>query len=156
MSRATKVTKNARRVGLSALRHQPESHSLSVMSCFCARIKPSENRHHRRNLCGSPVPFPLWTPERCRLKFHLSAVPADPQLRFGTKRKIVTSLSPDTEFWSGPRQNRHLSKHDCNRVVLAKLFSFPFRQCHGCNSLGKLSRNGSLELYAVGGNYADA
>ncbi len=46
-------TKSARRVRLSAFRHQSESHSLSAVSFFCARIKPSENRHHRRNLCGS-------------------------------------------------------------------------------------------------------
>ena len=66
------------------------------------------------NLCGSPSLLPLWTPEWCRQNYHLGAVPKDPQLRSGEKRKFVAAVSPDTEFWLGPRQNRHRSKHDCN------------------------------------------
>ena len=76
------------------------------------------------NLCGSPSLLPLWTPEWCRIKCRLGAVLTVPQLRSGEKRKFVAALSSDTEFWSGPRQNRHRSKHDCNRVGLQKLL-FP-------------------------------
>ena len=154
LPRAAKVTKNARRVGLSAFRHQSESHSLSVMSFLGARIKPSENRHHRRNLCGSPVLLPLWTPERCRQNYRLAGLPLDAQRRSGKMRKIVAPVFPDTEFWSGPRQNRHRSKHDCNRVGLQKLlFSLiPWsRLPHG-----ELNRDGFPELYAVGGQNLDA
>ena len=119
--RAEKVTKNARRVRLSAFRHQSESHSLLVVSYFCSRIEPSESGLPSENLCGFPIPFPLWTPEWCRQNYHLGAVPKAPQLRSVTKRKFVASLSSDTEFWSGPRQNRHRSKHDCNQVGVAKI-----------------------------------
>ncbi len=47
MSRATKVTKSARRVRLSAFRHQSESHSLSAMPCSCSRNEPTANRHRK-------------------------------------------------------------------------------------------------------------
>ena len=47
MSRATKVTKNARRVRLSAFRHQSESHSLSAMPCSCSRNESTANRHRK-------------------------------------------------------------------------------------------------------------
>ena len=137
MPRAAKVPKRARRVRLSAFRHQSESHSLSAVSFFCSRIKPSANVLPSENLCGFPIPFPLWTPEWCRQNYHLGAVPKDPQLRSGTRQKFVAALSSDTEFWSGPRQSRHRSKHDCNRGG-AKIIIFA--DAVGISSTGKGAR----------------
>ena len=47
LPRAAKVPKKARRVGLSALRHQSESHSLFAMTSFCARNESTANRHRK-------------------------------------------------------------------------------------------------------------
>ncbi len=111
------------------------AHSVSAACGAIPRILTTANGLPSENLCGFPIPFPFWTPEWRRLNCHLGAVPTAPQRRSGTKTKFVAILMPDTEFWSGPRQNRTRSNHECNRGGVAKTSAF--RQCRGLFPTGK-------------------